>query len=66
MTTTSKHRPTGTWIERWEPENAGFWKEIGAKIAWRTLTITSLTLVLSFATWFMMSAVVVRLPGIGF
>ena len=66
MTTTSKHRPTGTWIERWEPENAGFWKEIGAKIAWRTLTITSLTLILSFATWFMMSAVVVRLPGVGF
>jgi NNP family nitrate/nitrite transporter-like MFS transporter len=30
------------------------------------LIITTVTLTLSFATWFMMSAVVVRLPGIGF
>ena len=38
----------------------------GKKIGWKTLWITTLTLVLSFATWFMMSAIVVKLPGIGF
>lgn len=53
-------------IELWEPENQSFWQQTGSRIAWRTLIITTATLILSFATWFMMSAVVVRLPGIGF
>src|SRR3989337_3679254 len=55
-----------TWLQKWEPEDLQFWKETGSKIAWRTLTITTITLVLSFATWFLMSALVVRLPNIGF
>lgn len=55
-----------TWIKTWQPENAQFWKETGSKIAWRTLTITTITLTLSFATWFLMSAMVVRLPNVGF
>ena len=55
-----------TWLKKWEPEDPKFWKETGSKIAWRTLTITTITLVLSFATWFLMSAIVVRLPNIGF
>ena len=54
------------WIEKWEPEDPVFWKETGSRLAWRTLTITTLALVLSFSTWFVMSAVVVRLPSIGF
>ena len=53
-------------ILNWEPENPEFWKKTGSRIAWRTLTITTLSLVLSFATWFVMSAIVVRLPNIGF
>jgi NNP family nitrate/nitrite transporter-like MFS transporter len=57
---------SSTWLQRWEPENEQFWRETGKKIAWRTLTITTITLILSFATWFMMSAIVVRLPQIGF
>ncbi len=56
----------GTWLPRWEPDNPEFWREIGSRIGWRTLTLTTLSLVLSFATWFTMSAVVVRLPNIGF
>jgi MFS transporter, NNP family, nitrate/nitrite transporter len=55
-----------TYLQRWEPENEHFWNETGKRIAWRTLTITTITLILSFATWFMMSAIVVRLPQIGF
>ncbi|MEK6609680.1 MAG: MFS transporter [Gemmatimonadota bacterium] len=55
-----------TWLERWEPESPEFWLGKGRTIAWQTLTITTIALVLSFATWFVMSAVVVRLPRIGF
>lgn len=55
-----------TWIDKWAPEDEEFWLKTGSKIAWRTLTITTITLILSFATWFMMSAIVVKLPGLGF
>ena len=55
-----------TWLEKWEPENPQFWKDEGSGLAWRTLSITTFSLILSFATWFVMSAVVIRLPAIGF
>ncbi len=55
-----------TWLEKWTPEDTGFWETDGSRIAWRTLIVTTLTLIISFATWFMMSAIVVRMPGIGF
>lgn len=55
-----------TWLEKWTPDDEGFWNNGGSAIAWRTLTITTLALILSFATWFMMSAIAVKLPGIGF
>ena len=58
------HSPS--WLARWEPEDSLFWETEGKRIAWRTLTITTVSLVLSFGTWFMMSAIVVRLPQIGF
>jgi len=57
---------TGAWIENWNPEDDQFWRETGSRVAWRTLWVTTLSLVLSFATWFMVSAFVVKLPGIGF
>jgi NNP family nitrate/nitrite transporter-like MFS transporter len=53
-------------LERWEPENPQFWQETGSAIAWRTCAITTFSLIFSFATWFVMSAVVVRMPAIGF
>lgn len=55
-----------TWLTKWEPENVDFWKDTGSKIAWRTLAVTTLGLILSFASWFMMSGIVVRMPQIGF
>jgi len=55
-----------TWLDNWEPENEEFWEKTGSKIAWKTLTITTLTLILSFASWFMMSVIAVKLPGLGF
>lgn len=53
-------------LENWNVEDKQFWESTGKKIAWRTLTVTTLALIFSFATWFMMSVIVVKLPGIGF
>lgn len=55
-----------TWLQKWTPEDPQFWNSEGSKIAWRTLTVTTFALILSFATWFMVSAIAVKLPGIGF
>lgn len=55
-----------TWLEKWTPEDPVFWRKTGSKIAWQTLIITTIALTLSFATWFVMSAVAVRLPQVGF
>ncbi|WP_456062691.1 MFS transporter [Capnocytophaga leadbetteri] len=54
------------WLEKWEPENEAFWQSTGKKIANRTLTITTIALTMSFACWFLYSAVVVQLQKIGF
>ncbi|MBI5850485.1 MAG: NarK/NasA family nitrate transporter [Planctomycetes bacterium] len=54
------------WLSRWEPEDSRFWRTEGSRRAWLTLAVTTFSLVASFATWFVFSAVVVRLPGIGF
>lgn len=53
-------------IQDWRPEDPTFWKETGSALAWRTCGITTFSLIFSFATWFVMSAVVVRMPAIGF
>lgn len=53
-------------LPRWEPEDQQFWQETGSSIAWRTCALTTFSLIFSFATWFVMSAVVVRMPAIGF
>lgn len=55
-----------TWLNKWEPEDENFWNQTGSKTAWKTLIITTLTLILSFSTWFIMSVIVVKLPGLGF
>ena len=55
-----------TWLKKWEPEDEKFWSQTGSKIAWSTLVITTFALMISFASWFVMSAIVVKLPQIGF
>lgn len=52
--------------QNWNVEDINFWESTGKKIAWKTLTITTIALIFSFASWFMMSVIVVKLPGIGF
>jgi len=64
--TTAGPKANGTWLERWEPENAQFWANGGSALAWKTLTITTLNLTMAFMAWFLVSALVVRLPQIGF
>lgn len=56
----------GSWLEKWEPESQAFWDSSGKKIARRALILTTIALLFSFATWFVISAVVVRLPKMGF
>ncbi len=57
---------SATWLPKWEPENADFWAKGGSARAWTTLTVTTLNLTMAFIVWFMVSALVVRLPQIGF
>lgn len=59
-------RADGTWLERWDPEDQTFWQAGGSALAWRTLTVTTLCLTMAFMAWFLVSALVVRLPQIGF
>lgn len=56
----------GGWIKEWTPEDADFWESTGKAIAWRTVWVTTFCLILGFTTWFMVSAIVVRLQGAGF
>lgn len=55
-----------TWLNKWDPEDEVFWNSEGSSRAWKTLWITTGALTFSFATWFIMSALVVKLNGIGF
>jgi len=54
------------WLETWTPNDEAFWASTGSRVAWRTLILTTLALTLSFATWFVVSALVVKLPNVGF
>jgi NNP family nitrate/nitrite transporter-like MFS transporter len=66
-TTSADIRPVkASWLSDWRPEDAGFWETTGRRLAWRTLTITTLNLIMAFIVWFVVSALVVRLPAIGF
>jgi len=53
----------GTWITDWNPEDPKRWDPA---LAWRTLWISTFNLTLAFITWFVVSALVVRLPKVGF
>ncbi|MGG5811142.1 MFS transporter [Falsiroseomonas sp. CW058] len=55
-----------SWLKEWRPESRGFWGIAGSARAWKTLTITTASLTMAFITWFVVSALVVRLPQIGF
>ncbi len=52
-------------VAEWRPEDPVFWNA-NKGLAIRTLIIAFLALHLAFAVWFTWSALVVRLPGLGF
>ncbi len=56
----------GAWLKDWRPEDEHFWQSEGKALAWRTLAITTANLIMAFIVWFVVSALVVRLPNIGF
>lgn len=62
----STHATSRTWLQSWDPEDASAWAQGGSGLAWRTLAITTVNLMMAFAAWFMVSALVVRLPQAGF
>lgn len=57
---------SATWLTEWEPENDEFWNTRGKAIARRTLIITTLNLMVAFAVWFVVSAIIARLEKAGF
>lgn len=62
MSTTTT-RTGGEWLDSWDPENEETWDK---KLAWTTLWITTFTLTLCFASWFLASAIAPKLTNLGF
>lgn len=59
----NKPEMKGDWLSVWDPEDTASWD---AKLAWNTLIVTTFTLTLCFAAWFLPSALVPKLNGLGF
>jgi len=53
-------------ITHWNPEDPGFWRAQGERVAQRNLWLSIASLALSFAIWMLWSVVVVDLPAAGF
>ncbi len=51
------------WLSHWDPENEETWDR---GLAWRTLSISTGTLVLAFVSWFIASALAPKLTNLGF
>ncbi len=54
---------SGRVIAGWNPEQEDHWD---SGIAWRTLTVTTFSMIFAFCTWFLVSAIAAQLNGIGF
>ena len=50
-------------LKDWDPNNPEKWD---SKLAWRTLTITTYSLILGFCVWFLPSAIAPKLTLLGF
>ncbi|MGC1214426.1 MAG: nitrate/nitrite transporter [Micromonospora sp.] len=59
-----RRRP-GRWIGHWEPEEPGFWRTVGSRIARRNLIFSILAEHIGFSVWLLWSIVVVRLGDVG-
>lgn len=50
-------------LATWDPEDDEHWDK---RFAWQTLWITTYTLMLAFAVWYLVSAIAPRLNSIGY
>jgi len=57
---------TTPMITHWNPEDEGFWRARGQRVATRNLWLSIPALTLAFAVWMLWSVVVVQLPAVGF
>lgn len=56
----------GRRIDDWRPEDEQFWENGGKQVASRNLWISIPALLLAFSVWVIWSAIVVRMPEVGF
>jgi len=63
MSNVAETRRGGEWLDSWDPENEATWDK---RLAWTTLWITTFTLTLCFASWFLASAIAPKLTNLGF
>lgn len=54
---------SGRVLQGWNPEEAESWD---SKIAWRTLWITTFSMIIAFCVWYLVSAIAPKLNEIGF
>ncbi len=65
-TTPTGVQTEGSWIQDWKPEDEQFWASGGSSTAWKTLSVTTASLMMAFASWFVVSALVTKLNLVGF
>ena len=53
----------GDWLVSWDPEDETKWDK---RLAWNTLTVTTVSLTLCFVAWFLPSAIIPKLNALGF
>lgn len=58
MTAPAPTRPSGRWIERWDPEDERFWEETGRRTANRNLWFSVLSEHIGFSVWTLWSVLV--------
>jgi NNP family nitrate/nitrite transporter-like MFS transporter len=63
MSTAAETRRGSEWLQSWDPENEETWDR---RLAWTTLWVTTFTLTLCFASWFLASAIAPKLTNLGF
>ncbi|MFI7098413.1 nitrate/nitrite transporter [Streptomyces sp. NPDC050161] len=56
--TGGRTRRGGRWIERWDPEDAGFWAASGERVARRNLVFSVLSEHIGFSVWSLWSVMV--------
>lgn len=56
--TRTRIRRGGRWIERWDPEDAEFWRETGERVARRNLVFSVLSEHIGFSIWSLWSVMV--------